>query len=153
MKKVPFALVLAVALIAPEAVWAQDEADAEPKDSKQAPKQKKSKNKKKDVDAIGERDVGSGINFYSLPREIAYGKQLAQQVALQAKMVDDPLITEFVNRVGQNLARNSDSKVPLTIQVIDSEEPNALSLPGGFFFVNSGLILLADTESEMAGAM
>src|SRR5580698_10062650 len=109
--------------------------------------------KKKDPDAIGDRDVGSGINFYSLEKEIALGKGLAQEVERQAKIIDDPIIAEYVNRVGQNLVRNSDAKVPFTIKVIDTEDVNAFALPGGFFFVNSGLILKADTEAELAGVM
>ncbi|MBI3693415.1 MAG: M48 family metalloprotease [Acidobacteria bacterium] len=115
--------------------------------------QKKSKNKKKDVDAIGDRNVGSGINFYSLEKEIALGKQLAQEIERQARLIDDPIISEYINRIGQNLVRNSDAKVPFTIKVLDTEEPNAMSLPGGFFFVNAGLIALAESESEIAGAM
>ena len=108
---------------------------------------------KKDPDAIGNRDVGKGVNFYSLEKEIALGKQLAQEVERQAKIVDDPIIAEYVSRVGQNLVRNSDAKVPFTIKVLDSEEVNAFALPGGFFFVNSGLILKADSEAELAGVM
>lgn len=111
------------------------------------------KDKKKDPDAIGERDVGKGLNWYSLEKEIALGKSLAQEIERQAKIVDDPVIAEYVNRVGQNLVRNSDVKVPVTIKVIDSEEVNAFALPGGFFFVNSGLILRAETEAELAGVM
>jgi predicted Zn-dependent protease len=109
--------------------------------------------KKKDPEAIGDRDVGKGVNFYSLEKEIALGKQLAQEVERQAKIIDDPIIAEYVNRVGQNLVRNSDAKVPFTIKVLDSEEVNAFALPGGFFFVNSGLVLKADTEAELAGVM
>jgi predicted Zn-dependent protease len=109
--------------------------------------------KENDPDQIGNRDVGKGVNFYSLEKEIAIGKQLAQEVERQAKIVDDPVIAEYVNRVGQNLVRNSDAKVPFTIKVLDSEEVNAFALPGGFFFVNSGLILKADSESELAGVM
>jgi predicted Zn-dependent protease len=109
--------------------------------------------KKKDPDSIGDRDVGKGVNFYSLEKEIALGKQLAQEVERQAKIIDDPVIAEYVNRVGQNLVRNSDAKVPFTIKVLDTEEVNAFALPGGFFFVNSGLILKADTEAELAGVM
>jgi predicted Zn-dependent protease len=111
------------------------------------------KNSKEDVDAIGNRNVGKGVNFYSLEREIALGKSLAQEVERSSKMIDDPIVTEYVNRVGQNLVRNSDSKVPFTIKVIDSDEVNAFALPGGFFFVNSGLILRATEESELAGVM
>jgi len=109
--------------------------------------------KKKDPDAIGDRNVGEGINFYSLEREIALGKQLAQEVERQAKVVEDPIIAEYINRVGQNIVRNSDAKVPFTIKVLDTEEVNAFALPGGFFFVNTGLILKADTEAELAGVM
>ena len=111
------------------------------------------KDKKKDPEEIGNRDVGKGVNFYSLEKEIALGKQLAQEVERQAKIIDDPVIAEYVNRVGQNLVRNSDAKVPFTIKVLDSEEINAFALPGGFFFVNSGLILKADNEAELAGVM
>src|SRR5271154_3679038 len=109
--------------------------------------------KKKDPDAIGDRDVGSGINFYSLEKEIALGKGLAQEVERQAKIIDDPIIAEYVNRVGQNIVRNSDARVPFTIRVLDTEEVNAFALPGGFFYVNSGLILAADNEAELAGVM
>jgi beta-barrel assembly-enhancing protease len=112
-----------------------------------------STDKKKDPDEIGNRDVGKGVNFYSIEKEIALGKGLAQDVERQAKIIDDPVIAEYVNRVGQNLVRNSDAKVPFTIKVIDSEDVNAFALPGGFFFVNSGLILKADTEAELAGVM
>ncbi|MGB6682856.1 MAG: M48 family metallopeptidase [Candidatus Acidiferrum sp.] len=111
------------------------------------------KNSKEDVNDIGSRDLGKGINFYSLEREIGLGKQLAQEVERSSKMIDDPVVTEYVNRVGQNLVRNSDAKVPFTIKVIDSDEVNAFALPGGFFYVNSGLILRAQEESELAGVM
>jgi len=111
------------------------------------------KNSKEDVEAIGNRNVGKGINFYSIEKEIGLGKQLAQEVERSAKLVDDPVVTEYVNRVGQNLVRNSDARVPFTIKVIDSDEVNAFALPGGFFYVNSGLILRAQEESELAGVM
>jgi predicted Zn-dependent protease len=108
---------------------------------------------KEDVNAIGNRNVGHGLNFYSLEREIALGKQVAADVNRQAKFIDDPVVVEYVNRVGQNLVRNSDAQVPFTIKVIDSDVLNAFALPGGFFYVNSGLILRADEESELAGVM
>ncbi len=111
------------------------------------------KDKKKDPEEIGNRDVGKGINFYSIEKEIAMGKAYAQDIERQAKIVEDPVIAEYVNRVGQNLVRNSDAKVPFTIKVIDSEEVNAFALPGGFFFVNSGLILRSESEAELAGVM
>jgi predicted Zn-dependent protease len=111
------------------------------------------KNSKEDVSAIGNRNVGKGVNFYSLEKEIALGKQLAQEVEKTAKMIDDPVVTEYVNRVGQNLVRNSDARVPFTIKVVDSDVVNAFALPGGFFYVNSGLILRAQEESELAGVM
>src|SRR5438552_13208929 len=111
------------------------------------------KDPKKDPEEIGNRDVGKGVNFYSLEKEIGLGKQLAQEVERQAKIINDPIISEYVNRVGQNLVRNSDAKVPFTIKVIDGEEVNAFALPGGFFFVYSGLILKAENEAELAGVM
>jgi beta-barrel assembly-enhancing protease len=107
----------------------------------------------KDVNSIGNRGVGKGINLYSLQREIALGKGAAMEVEKTAKMINDPVVTEYVNRVGQNLVRNSDAKVPFTIKVIDSDEIDAFALPGGFFYVNSGLILRADEEAELAGVM
>lgn len=112
-----------------------------------------SKEKKKDPDEIGNRDVGKGVNFYSLEKEIALGKQLAQEVERSAKLVDDPFPAEYVNRLAQNLARNSDLKVPVAAKLIDSVEVNAFALPGGFLFVNTGLILKAETEAELASAM
>jgi predicted Zn-dependent protease len=111
------------------------------------------KNSKQDVEQIGNRGVGKGVNFYSIEREMALGKGLAQEVEKSSKLIDDPVITEYVNRVGQNLVRNSDARVPFTIKVIDSDEVNAFALPGGFFYVNSGLILRAQEESELAGVM
>jgi len=118
-----------------------------------SPDNVKPKNTKEDVDAVGNRSVGKGINFYSIEREIGLGKSLAQEVERSSKLIDDPIVTEYVNRVGQNLVRNSDAKVPFTIKVIDSDEVNAFALPGGFFYVNSGLILRAQEESELAGVM
>src|SRR6202140_4760457 len=111
------------------------------------------KDKKNDPEEIGNRDVGKGVNFYSLEKEIALGKQLAQEVERQAKIIDDPIIAEYVNRVGQNLVRNSDAKVPFTIKVVDDETINAFALPGGFFFVHTGILLNADNEAEIAGVM
>jgi len=110
---------------------------------------------KSDVDAIGNRKVGGrGMgNWYSLETEIRMGKQYAMQVEQGVKLVQDPVVTEYVNRIGQNLVRNSDAQVPFTIKVIDSDEVNAFALPGGFFYVNSGLILAADEEAELAGVM
>ena len=110
---------------------------------------------KNDVDAIGNRKMGGrGMgNWYSIESEIRMGKQYAQQVEASVKLIQDPVITEYVNRVGQNLVRNSDAQVPFTIKVIDSDEINAMALPGGFFYVNSGLILAADEEAELAGVM
>jgi len=124
---------LAVALTAPGRIYAEDP--------------------EKDPDQIGNRNVSGKVNFYSLEKEIALGKQLASEVERQAKIINDPVVAEYVNRVGQNLVRNSDAKVPFTIKVIDSEEVNAFALPGGFFFVNSGLIMKADNEAELAGVM
>ena len=108
---------------------------------------------KYDVTRIGQRGIGSGVNFYSIEKEQALGRQLAQEVEQGARLISDPVVTEYVNRVGQNIVRNSDAKVPFTIKVIDDETVNAFALPGGFFYVNSGLILAADNEAELAGVM
>jgi len=110
---------------------------------------------KKDVDAIGNRNMGKrGMgNWYSLEGEIRMGKQYAQQVEASVKLVQDPTVNEYVNRIGQNLVRNSDAQVPFTIKVVDADDVNAFALPGGFFYVNSGLILAADEEAELAGVM
>jgi beta-barrel assembly-enhancing protease len=110
---------------------------------------------KNDVDAIGNRNIGKrGLgDWYSTDTEIKMGKQYAMMVEQTARMVQDPVVNEYVNRIGQNLVRNSDAKVPFTIKVIDSDEINAFALPGGFFYVNSGLILAADEEAELAGVM
>jgi len=108
-----------------------------------------------DVDAIGNRKIGGrGIgDWYSLETEIKIGKQYSMEVERSVKLVQDPVVSEYVNRIGQNLVRNSDAQVPFTIKVIDSDEINAFALPGGFFYVNSGLILAADEEAELAGVM
>jgi predicted Zn-dependent protease len=110
-------------------------------------------NKKDDPNQIGNRDVGKCVNFYSVEKEIALGKQLAEEVARQAKVSRDPILGEFVNRVGQNLARNSDAKVSFKFQVVEDESPNAFALPGGFVFVHTGLLKLASEENEFAGAL
>lgn len=108
-----------------------------------------------DVSAVGNRDIGSrGLgNWYSTDTEIKMGKAYADQIEKSSKFITDPVITEYVNRVGQNIVKNSDCKVPFTIKVLDSDEINAFALPGGFFYVNSGLILNADEEAELAGVM
>src|SRR5438105_4717022 len=111
------------------------------------------RNSREDVDAIGSRKVSCHMNWFSIEKEIALGKGLAQEVERSSKLIDDPVVTEYVNRVGQNLVRNSDARVPFTIKVIDSDEVNAFALPGGFFYVNSGLILRAQEEAELAGVM
>ena len=108
-----------------------------------------------DVNAIGTRDIGGrGIgNWYSVESEIKMGRQYAAQVEKSVKFVNDPVVNEYINRIAQNLVKNSDAKVPFTVKVIDADDVNAFALPGGFFFVNSGLILAADEESELAGVM
>ena len=111
------------------------------------------KNKKDDPNQIGNRDVGKCLNLYSIDKEMAWGKQLADEVARESKIDDDPILSEFVNRVGQNLVRNSDAKVPFTFRVIDGDEVNAFALPGGYVFVYTGLIKLASEEDEFAGAL
>ena len=132
--------------------FAGDTNDAKAKDDKAKIVKVKGEKKvpaKKDPDEIGNRDVGKGVNFYSIEKEIGMGKSLAQDIERQAKIIDDPVIAEYVNRVGQNLVRNSDAKVPFTIKVVDTNDVNAFALPGGFFFVNSGLILKTESDSTV----
>jgi hypothetical protein len=108
-----------------------------------------------DVNAVGTRNIGArGMgNWYSTESEIKMGAQYSQEIEKSTKFITDPVITEYVNRIGQNIVKNSDCKVPFTIKVIDTDQINAMALPGGFFYVNSGLILAADEEAELAGVM
>jgi predicted Zn-dependent protease len=109
--------------------------------------------RKYDVSLIGDRGIGSGINFYSTDQEIMLGKGLAQDVERETKLFHDEQVQEYINRMVQNLVRNSDAKVPFTVKIIDSDEVNAFALPGGFMYVNTGLILATENEAELAGVM
>jgi len=146
-------LFLGVFISVPLQLWAQTDSPADKKDQAQAsstdkdtsdkdkPKEKAKKSKKKngDVENIGSRNINKGsINFFSLEKEIQMGRQLSAEIERQVKLLNDPTINEYVNRVGQNIVRNSDAKVPFTIKVVESDEINAFALPGGFFYVNSG---------------
>jgi len=114
---------------------------------------------KEDPTLIGKRKINNGSDKFfgwlggSKEKEVAIGRQIAMEVEQQAKLVEDPVVTEYINRVGQNVVLHSDAKIPFTIKVIDSDEVNAFALPGGFFYVNKGLILAADNEAELAGVM
>ena len=158
-------------IFVPAATLAQSSTDKPPASPEKSSKKKTEKvtpnptpgpavlSTKDDPSQIGKRNINSGSDKFfgwlggSQEKEMQIGRQLAMEVEQQAKMVDDPIITEYVNRVGQNVVLHSDAKVPFTIKVIDSDEVNAFALPGGFFFVNKGLILAADNESELAGVM
>src|SRR5947208_7202074 len=155
-------LFLAFVVAIPVPLFAQndnsDQTNTSSKDKDQDKDKSKSKQKSKkknsDVENIGNRNINKGsLNFFSLEKEIQMGRQLAAEIERQVKLVEDPTINEYVNRVGQNLVRNSDAKVPFTIKVVESDEINAFALPGGFFYVNTGLILAADDESELAAVM
>ena len=159
------ALALSLALVAPTAVFAQGQKSGEaPRaeiakaDAKTATppasSAKRTLEEKENPLLIGKREINGGlIKGGSLEKEVALGAQLAAQVGQQAKFVEDPIITEYVNRVGQNIVLHSDAKVTFTIKVIDSDDVNAFALPGGFFFVNKGVLLAADSEAELAGVM
>jgi predicted Zn-dependent protease len=125
--------------------------------TKQAPPKPVTHNRSiHDLDSIGNRNIGCNRgfgNWYSLERQIAMGKDFSSQIESTSKLTKDPMIVEYVNRIGQNLVRNSDSQVPFTIKVIESDDVNAFALPGGFFYVDTGLILAADNEAELAGVM
>ena len=150
--------------------WAQNESGARAADPPAAKAADKAADKATDKDArkaplkplsdmenpelIGKRNINKlQINFYNFDKEVAIGRQFSQEVDRSAKLVEDPIIVEYINKVGQNLVLHSDAKVPFTIKVIDADEINAFALPGGFFYVNKGLILAAETEAELAGPM
>ena len=160
MKRTSSALAssLALFLILAQPVLARSDDQVRNDDSQQTSQQepKVKPGSKDDVDAIGVRDVGGGRglgNWYSLETEIRMGREYAQMIDSAVKLVKDPVVTEYVNRIGQNIVRNSDARLPFTIKVIDSDEVNAFALPGGFFYVNTGLLLVADEEAELAGVM
>ena len=125
----------------------------------QTPNPKGPLSPKEDPNQIGKRKINDGADKFfgwlggSKEKEIAIGRQIATEVEQQAKLVEDPIVTEYINRIGQNIVLHSDAKVPFTIKVIDTDEVNAFALPGGFFYVNKGLILAADNEAELAGVM
>ncbi|MFL6276799.1 MAG: M48 family metallopeptidase [Blastocatellia bacterium] len=141
-------------LAGPAAVLARD-SEKKNDDAKPAPIKKTEPLKdKENPELIGKRDINKGsLDFYSNDKEVALGRQLAAEIDREAKFINDPVIGEYINRVGQNIVLHSDAKIPFTIKVIDSADVNAFALPGGFLYVNSGLILAADNESEIAGVM
>lgn len=142
---------------APVAPSATVEAEAKVENDLESIKPKKEQvhlsSGKYDVNRIGARGIGTGMNFYSVDKEMMLGRQLAAEVERQVRLVNDPVIAEYVNRIGQKLVRNSDAQVPFTIKVVDDDDINAFALPGGFFYVNTGLIEAADNEAELAGVM
>ena len=163
-------LTSSIAAAAPLPQQSQDEQKSEQKNDKKSSKDKKAKDAQatpqssgngqlstnEDPRMIGKRNLNKGIIAKmsgSIEKEVALGRQLASEVDREAKFIDDPVITEYVNRVGQNIVLHSDAKIPFTIKVIDSDDVNAFALPGGFFYVNKGLILAADNEAEVAGVM
>ena len=151
-RQVAFRLVLALFLILPTLV-AQVDQSATPRGS--AVQNTAHPGGKDDLQAIGNRNIGkSGIgDWYSLDEEMLMGRRYAQAIEHSVTLLQDSIVTEYINRVGQNLVRNSDAKVPFTIKVIDSDEINAFALPGGFLYVNCGLIAAAQDEAELAGVM
>jgi beta-barrel assembly-enhancing protease len=145
------ALILAFTL-ATTCTFAQDSDKSKKKSSEKS--SSKSLDDKNNPALIGKRDINKGsIQFYSIEREVAIGRQLAAEVDRSSKVINDPLITEYVNRIAQNVVLHSDSKVPFTIKVIDSQDVNAFALPGGFLYVNRGLLEAADNEAEVAGVI
>jgi predicted Zn-dependent protease len=153
-------LLLAAMIVSPATLLADDKKPAANQEPAQATTESgvsAAKGKLNDDEnplMIGKRNINSHqINFYSLNKEVNMGRQLAADVDRQGKFIEDPVVTEYVNRVGQNLALHSDAKVPFTIKVLDSDDVNAFALPGGFLYVNKGAILAADSEAELAGVM
>ncbi len=123
-------------------------------DSKPKPGKRNNKNKERyDVSKIGARHVDHGVNFYSLDREMAMGKEMAKEWESQARLLEDQTVNHYVNELAQRLVRHSDAKVPFTVKVVNDDDINAFALPGGYFYVNTGLILAAQNEAELAGVM
>ena len=149
------ALALALTMLAgpSAALGAETKADAKKAENKEKEKTVKPLKDKEDPLKIGKRKLNGGINFYSLEKEMKLGRQMAAEIDSKAKFVTDPVVTEYVNRVGQNIVLRSDAAIPFTIKIIDSPDVNAFALPGGFLYVNSGLILAAENEAEIAGVM
>jgi len=150
------ALVVLLVAVSPSIRANSDKYPEDSQAQKSEPRPKVKEGSKDDIDAIGNRDIGGGKglgNWYSMESEIQMGREYAQMIDSTVMLVKDPIITEYVNRIGQNIVRNSDAKVPFTIKVIDSPEVNAFALPGGFLYVNTGLLLVADEEAELAGVM
>src|SRR6266404_4745060 len=128
----------------------------DPKATPQQAASNKTLSTNEDPTMIGKRNINKGLwgkLAAGTDKEVRAGRMLAAEVDKEAKFIDDPIITEYVNRVGQNIVLHSDAKVPFTIKVIDSDEVNAFALPGGFFYVNKGLLLAADNQAELAGVM
>ena len=149
------AMALALLMLAgPSAVMARDSEKKSDTPKPEAAKKSEPLKDKENPQLIGKRDINKGsLDFYSTDKEVALGRQLAADIDRQAKFITDPVISEYVNRIGQNIVLHSDARVPFTIKIIDSADVNAFALPGGFLYVNSGLILAADNESEIAGVM
>ncbi len=148
-----FAIALAMLVGPPLALARDDEKKAEPPKRETAKKVDPLKEKENPL-MIGKRDINKGnLDFYSLEKEANLGRQLAAEIDSHAKFITDPVITEYINRIGQNIALRSDAKIPFTIKVLDSADVNAFALPGGFLYVNSGLVLAADNEAEIIGVM
>jgi predicted Zn-dependent protease len=153
-KRATAAAVVWLMLIAPAAALARSANKDEDKAKPDTVKKTEPLKDKENPLLIGKRDINKGsIDFYSNEKEVALGRQLAAEIDRQGKFITDPVITEYVNRIGQNIVLHSDAKIPFTIKVLDSSDVNAFALPGGFLYVNSGLILAADNESEIAGVM
>jgi predicted Zn-dependent protease len=129
------------------AAWAESTA-------KDAPRKGEDKIGKYDVEYIGRRGIGHGFNLYSLKRERELGQSMAASFNRNTKIITDPLVNDYVNRLAQKIVGNSDAEIPFTIKVIDSGDiPRAFGLPGGFLFIDTALIISADGEAELAGVI
>jgi predicted Zn-dependent protease len=116
------------------------------------PQDKRSKSDA-DINAIGHRRIVHDANFYSPEREKELGKALSQAVERSSKLLNDPIVAEYIERVAQNVANNSDAHIPVTVRVIDSDVVNAFTLPGGYQYINLGLLLQLHGEAELASLL
>ncbi len=149
-----FALVMVIGLALPLMAGDNNSStdSSTSKSEKKKDENKKDESKKDNVYDIGDRKV-AGFSIISAQKEISIGKQYADQMDRQMKLITDPVVTEYVNRIEQNIARNSDAKFPISVKVIDNPTIDAATLPGGFMYMNSGTILAADSEAELAGVL
>jgi len=96
----------------------------------------------------------SGLASMTVKEEKEMGDKLALQIQQNVDMVNDPLITAYVDQIGRRLLEEAhDRRFDYHFYVVKEQEPNAFAIPGGHIFVTSGLIRFVDSEDELAGVI